>query len=238
MSSINKNIDAVRRLLGKPKENAPNVDAVLGSVLDEFQTLYNELSNSQVAWTTREFTVDLNGGTDYPVSPSNVGKILFATLSEGAGYYPASVEFTDLADASQDWWTYYPNAVDRPEDAGFWNGYGSKIAFYRKNGSLYARARGYGQLTVTAATGDFTNGANLSTAAVLPEYHNLVNVRAAISLLPSAEWKDEAEYNENMFRKLMATLPAQEQRIDRQFQVAKRSLVADDLTFVETYDDY
>lgn len=234
MGTLLQSISNVRRHLLKPKENAPDIDSILGAAIDEMQNFQNELGNSSVAWTIQEFDISLGASEDVLI-PQEVGKILFVrtNYSSGYPYGQVAVEFVDLRDASTDWWHYEPMAASRPEDYGYLAGYAGKIAFYRKSGSLYARvplAYG-GNLTVTAAAGVINP--SLSGVSVLSEYHHLPEIRAAMNLLPAAEWTNNEEADERRRRNLMQTLSKQEERVYEQFVVAKRSQTAESTVYRE-----
>ena len=235
---LNANIDAVRRLLQKPKAQFPNTDTILGAILDEVTHLENELGNAGTGLNLQTITVSLGGKTEYTLS-QDVGKILFVTSDEGSygdhGNY--GLEFTDLRDASEDWWQYSPVPVpERPEDYGYWHGVGNKIAFYREGNKVKMKVPAtfpVGRLTIKVAKIG-SREMSLSESASLPSYHSLINVRAAQNVIAGAMWSDDAQKDENMRRNLMQTLPRQESRYYDQFIIAKRSPNGSDVVILET----
>ena len=233
------NLNAIRRHLLKPLDDAPNLDVMLGAMIDETMHLENELGNSSVAWNIRDFRLrPLNNNFDCRVSDEDVGKILMVTIDGDA----LPVEFTDLRDASSDWWNWSPQAVDRLEDFGYYDirDGRAKIAFYRKDGVTFARFPNIydGQQMTVKTQGVFDRDTSLSSAAALPSYHQLINVRAAQNVLPGAMWSTDAPRDEAMRRNLMMSLPRQETRYYEQFVIAKRSLTADEAVFIGTDEEY
>jgi hypothetical protein len=233
MPIINESLSHLNNLLLDPLEQKPSVKLRLDALLREFNNFSNEATNANQAWSTTDFQLTPSATGDTLVSKQNVGKIWFVTTSTYA------VDFTDLQDAATDWWYYEPYMFARPED---YNGsYLTQIAFYRKNGSLYAKvpAQYSGEsLTVTASTGSFAQDATLETRAAMGEYHHLPEIRAAMNLLPAVEWSENAERDDFKRRNLYASLMAQERRVYDQFVVAKRSLTAEDIVYRGDNDFY
>lgn len=221
----------VRRQLLKPKESAPNDDLIFGELLDEFQNIYNELSNSSLPWTFKEFNITPSAN-DVLVG-SNIGKIL-QVRTQSDSFTSLDIPFTDIQDASTSWWYYQPIAASRPEDYGNLSG-ATSLAFYRKNGSLYARVpQAYSQsLTVIAATGDWSENVGLSTVPVMQGFHHLPEIRVSNNLLGASEWDSGGE-KKMIF--LQGQLPIKEKRVYDQFIIAKRS-VAVERVVVSGWDD-
>lgn len=237
MSTIQESVAHIRELLFDPLANRPTVKQVFGTCLREYSNFMNSLALTSQNWATKEFNVNLNGGrADYLVSDDSIGKILFVTANNYNNYqYPVSVNFTDLSDLSTDWWYFNYTVGQSPLWA--YNGYyNNKIAFYRKDGSLYIRSNPnyypICNLTVTAATGNWSQDAGLQDSAVLSEYHHLPEIRAAKNLLPNCKWQDPPDLNA-----LMLSLDSQEARVYKDFQEAKRNLTADFITY-RGQDDY
>jgi len=212
---------------------------VFGAILRETQNVYNELANSSVAWTVQDVPVLITGGqTDYQVSEAGgIGKVLFVTTDVSG--YPVGVEFTDLADVSRNWWESMPVAggpgdylASTPQ---------MRIAFYRRNGLLYVRVPENflpSTLTITTATGNWTDNVAVTTQPVLTEYQHLPLLRAAANVLPGARWSENEARDDRRSDQLAMTLREQSARVYEQFVQAKRSLTADDLVLIETNDEY
>lgn len=227
MSTLLDGISKIRRHLLKPKDGAPNTDSILGELIEEQRNFMNELVNSSVLWTYQEWTITPNGQD--VLIPYDLGKIWFVRTSDPYNSIP--VEFTDYRDASTDWWWYQPIAASRPQDYGYGWGLNNKIAFYYKDGSLYAKMPlPYIDvpLVITAAAGVWEP--DLSTQGVLKQYHHLPEIRASINLLPGAEWDSDGDRKRSG---LADTLPIQEGRVYEQFIVAKRSITGETITYGE-----
>lgn len=235
--NLNQAVTTVRELLLNPLEQEPNIRLVFGSILRETQNLYNELANSSVAWTIKELTVAISGSqTDYLVSGSGLGKVLFVT-SDRSGY-PEPVEFTDMADASRYWWgaaTPGIGEISRIPD-------GPRVAFYRKDGLLYVRVAenefSTGNLSIVFATGGWTDNIAVTAQPVLAEYQHLALIRAAMNLMAAVRWSDDSKADNEKASRQATSLAMQESRVVDQWNVAKRSLTADDVAWIENDDCY
>lgn len=240
MGNLNQALEALDDLLLSPKEQKPKLRLRVGAVLRETQNLHNELVNSSVPWSFQDYVLPVSGGTnDYPLT-GVTGKILFVTAQAAQGY-PYPVDFTDLADASRNWWYYYPLTAARPEDYNF-SFAPAKISFYRKDGVIWAKIPSSvvaaDTLTITYSTGNWTDNIPLSARPVLEEYQHLALIRAAKSLALDAEWYEDIAANERKAAMLRQDLREQEQTVLPQFALAKRSMNADDVVYIRTNDDF
>lgn len=236
MYLISDSLNRIEHLLLDPVEQKPNVKLKLDALIREFQNFYNELSNSSIPWTKDDFSVMVSGSqTDYLVSGGeNAGKILMVFDSNSN-----SLQFVDLYDASLYWWGYTPIIAARPEDYNFAQ-VSDRIAFYRKNGSLYAKVPSAlsTTLTITAATGAWAENVALGDSPVLREYHHLPEIRAARVLVPGAEWTTDANRNREMRQDLVTSLRDQETRVYDDFIIAKRTMTAGQDMYRTTNDAY
>jgi hypothetical protein len=235
MSTIYESIAKERELLFDPLEQKPTVKQFFGATLREFQNFHNSLGLTSQPWSTKEFNITLNGGGDYLISDSGIGKVLFVTANNYGNYnYPVSVNFTDLSDLSNDWW-FYNQAIDT--SFIYYDRYPNKLAFFRKDGELYLRSNPnyypVCDLTITAATGNWSQDASLQDSAVLSEYHHLPEIRAAKNLLPNCKWNDPPD-----LKALQISLAEQEARVYKDFQEAKRNLAADFVTYRGEDDEW
>lgn len=230
MSTINQSTAKIRELLFAPLENRPTVKQVFGACLREYSNFCNSINLGTQNWQTKEININLNGGSnDYLISDDSVGKVLFVTANNYNNYqYPVSVEFCDLSDLSNNWW-YFDYRIDIPYLA-YDNYHHNKIAFYRKDGNLYIRSMPNQyqncNLTIVAATGDWSQDTTLQDSAVLSEYHHLPEIRAAKNLLPNCKWNDPPD-----LKLLAESLDSQEARVLHDFSEAKRNLMADYVTY-------
>lgn len=238
MSTINQSVSRCRELLLDPMEQKPSVKQIFGAYLRAMTNFYNKLTNSSQSWSIREHTIVLTGGSnnDYLVT-GDTGKVLFVTAQNNGAPYP--VEFTDLADASSYWWLYQPFAAARPEDYNY-AGAPFQIAFFRKDGSLYARLPyeylSGETLTITTSTGNWVNNIGIEQSAVLTEYHHVPEISAAFALIPGVRWTDDIVADERKADRLAISLGMQKAEVMEDFDIAKRSLTADDVVFIQSYD--
>jgi hypothetical protein len=237
VSTINQSISRVRSLLLNPKEQHPTLDQLFTQLTFEFQNFVNELSSSNLPWNYNEVTINVSSGiTDYLIPPQ-VGKILMAIANPDNNYGPVSLEFADLADVSADFYLFSPLDYGFSPDfneAISWP-FPAQIAFYRKDGQPYFRLAPFtpsiNSIKLIYATGDWLESLSAESAAVLPEYHSLVEVRAAQNLLPGAEWSDDPNADQLRRSNLARSLENQQQRYAQQFMYAKRSFTGDQVTF-------
>lgn len=232
--NVNQALEQVAELLAFPATQQPNVRQRLGAVLRERQNFYNELANSSVAWTMRETQLLASGAGDFKVSGDGLGRVLFVTAIQGG--VPIPVGFTDAGDRTAEWQDlseyYTVNNVASLHNQPV-------IAFFRREGELFARVpsalAALGTLTITYATGSWAEAQPLTARPVLNEYEHLTTLRAARSLLPSCQWSDDPKSDMTRMQMLNQTLAEQEARVAKNFEIAKRSLHADDVVFIEVY---
>ena len=234
MSVFNESLSRVDDLLVNPKEQMPSISMRFTHLTYEFQQLYNELSNSGKPWTYNTVSVTVNPGTTDYVVPNASGRVMFVmAYPVDANYNPVSLEFADLADVSADFWPYSPLDFGLAKDFNeAWTlPFPFQIAFYRKDGELWFRLPPFAMtltnIDVIFSTGDWIENLSTGDAAVLSQHHQLAEVRAAMNLLPAAEWTDDAAMNDAKRAALAQSLPEQEARYAREFLYAKRSLTRD-----------
>lgn len=220
------------------------MDQLFSHAVAEFQSFINELSNTDLTWTYNSVTVNTTSNdTDYllPITP---GKVLFVTGTPYNNIYgPVALEFANLADVSSD---FYPfNALDYSSYSPDFNEainfpFNLQIAFYRKNNDLWFRLAPntqWSSINITYSTGDWLDNLTIENAAVLSNHHHLVHTRAAMNLLPAAEWKKDEEYNQLRRTNLEKSLMMAEERYAQQFVYAKRNLTADETSVRPSCDD-
>jgi hypothetical protein len=229
MATVQQSIQIVRELLRDPKAQQPNDLLVLKKVLSKYQALLNALSNTGLAWATGE--LDLNvfaGQEDYEiVQVGNFGKALLVVSRDPANpaHIERPIEVYNIENIDFNWWL--PNNF-----AGYiagWDGSNTtamRMAFFRKGGTnnIWVRVKPIPQLSasykVLYAIGDWSASAALGSELLLPEHHDLAQTRAAISLLPHADWFADDTLNSK-----------------RRSELAK-SLEKDELEYVGLFEEY
>ncbi len=228
-----------RLRLAEPRAQRPSGRAALQAVVGKTQDLFNQLADTGAAWSIDETTLNVvNGQQDYllPVT-SYFGKPLQVLT-----YYPQntstvtrSIEFTVLNDMNYNW--------PYPQNLASWAGYidgtpntAVRMAFFRKGGedNMYVRVLPTpalsAQYTITYSIGGWADDASLDSSPVLNQFHPLIEIQAALSLLPHTEWKDSDDYNLSMRKQLRVALLYDEAAAKDGFQRYIRSLTSDHLT--------
>lgn len=200
MATLNEIASRVRtERLFSPRPQKPGLHEVLGAVLTHTQNLYNEASNSNEAWATGKYFLTVNANQeDYLlVLDGSAGKILLVTTWQptNPNHIERPINFYDVQNLNFEW--------DLPANvgiAGWWNWDGSpntaaRIAFYNEDGSTYARIKPIPQQTaqyrILYTIGDWVSSAGIASSPILSNHHQLIEVRAARSVLPAASWFDD-----------------------------------------------
>lgn len=228
-----------RLRLNEPRAQKPSGRAVLQAVVTKTQDLFSQLSNTGAAWTIDELQLNVvNGQQDYllPVT-SYFGKPLQVLT-----YYPQNtstitryVSFTVLNDMNYNW----PYPQNMASWIGNWDGSPNtavRMAFFRKGGTdeMWVRVLPVPALsatyTITYSVGAWADDAGLDSSPVLNQFHPLIEVQSALSLLPHAEWVDDAKENRERRKELKESLLYDESALRDGFQRYVRTLTDDHLS--------
>jgi hypothetical protein len=203
VSTLNEIMSAVRtERLYSPLPQQPKLHVVLGAVIKHTQNLYNELSNSNKAWSVREVEMPVNPDQQDALVPvdAQIGKILSVVTYDPSRpqHEERSIDFFEIQNLNFQW--------NLPNDVALawanWDGSphtADRMAFYFKddgdNSGLYARIKPIPKLLaiykVMYAVGDWASGASLSTSPILANHHQLIEIRAARTCLPDTSWHDD-----------------------------------------------
>lgn len=217
------------------------------AVMESLQSFYSQLENTGAAWVVQpEYTLQVTSNTsDYLLAiSSDYGKPI-----QVLSYYPSNpsyvqrpIDFVDLQDLNFNW--------NFPTNLASWlftdgsNCTAARMAFYYKDdGSRWVRVLPTPMLSaqyiVTFMGGDYASTANIADSPVLSQFHSLVEVRAAMSLLPSCQWDhSDQKYNMAHRREIAEALKNDEARIDDQFSRYCRNLVDDKIGVrLSSFDD-
>jgi hypothetical protein len=207
---------AARIELADARPQKPSYRHLLHLATGVAQSFLNRLNNTGRPWNVGETYLQVSSGvSEYPLNVSNVGKILDVI------YYDANnqegterqIGFEDLTDT-----------------VGDFRGDGSsRIAFFRREGQLYAKVRPIPtdsrEYTVLYAVGGWAREAALDDSPVLEEHHHLLVARTALDALPAAEWSDDPKKDEAkraaLERSLMRRVEGYERELS--FHVASMS---------------
>lgn len=235
MPDIQTMCNEVRLRADDPLPQKPSMRRILLAVLDAVQHFYSRLENTGQAWSIKpEYTLTVGSGTsDYLLAIDNsYGKPLqvLTLYPSNPSHIQRYVDFVELADLNFNW--PYPVNMGNYLMTDGSNCTAMRMAFYYKDdGSRYVRVLPQPQLTasyaITFASGDWTNDIDLSASPVLSQFHSLIEVRAAQSILPSCQWAGDQKYNMDHRRELLVALKNDEARIADEFDRYCRNLVDD-----------
>lgn len=150
---------------------------------------------------------------------------------QNPSYVERDIEFDELGDMNFNW--PYPknfgslvyNVDGSPHTA-------QRMAFYRKGGvdQVYVRVTPIPARPATYQilyqVGDFARSAALATVPVLPQHHDLLEIRTAISLLPASNWSDNASANSSRRGEFALALSNDERALAADFEQYVRSVSA------------
>lgn len=238
MASLAAMAQSVRLRLSEPRPQKPSGRAVLQAVCTKTQSKINQLGISGQPWAIDELILNVVGNqSDYllPVTPY-FGKVLQVLT-----YYPQNlgiptryVEFTQLNDLNYDW-PYPVNVASYMFTDGSPNT-AMRIAFYRKGGedNMWCRVLPMPQLAaqylVTYSVGSWSDDAGLESSPVLSQFHPLIEIQSALSLLPLSEWEDDPKLNISIREQLKESLLFDQAEPLDDWQRYIRSLTSDHLS--------
>jgi len=222
-------INNVRDRLMQPMSQRPSDRQVYRALRDHIQNLYNKLSNTGHTWEEYELTVSVSSNqSDYQLNDARLGKpiIVFTKDDSDPAHIERVVPVFELQDLNFNW--------NLPNDIGNslidWNGKHSawRIGYYRRNSVPYLRFKPAPQQSaeyrVMYVIGNWADNAALADEPVLSEHHHLIEIRAAISLLPFAEWDGNEDANNRRQQKLALSLKNDEMNFAGEFELYSRSL--------------
>lgn len=246
MASLSQMASNTRLRLGEPRSQRPSGRAVLQAVCTKSQSLINIIGNTGLPWAVDEYTLNVVGGqADYLLAvDSSFGKPLQVLT-----YYPQNqgipqryVEFRLLNDMNYDW-GYPVNVASYMFTDGSPNT-AMRIAFYRKGGNddIWCRVLPQPQLaaqyTILYSIGSWADTAGLDESPVLSQFHPLIEVQSAMSLLPQVEWGDNKDDNRAQRKEYAASLQYDEAALQDDWQRYVRSLTSDHLSIRQSaFDD-
>lgn len=232
MATVQEMMSNVRLRLGDPLPERPGARHLLKSVLDHTQSLYNQINNVSRGWSVREIPLQVSAGQDdYLLAAADFGKPLMVLTSDPSSpiHWERPVPFFELQNLHM--------AYNGPRDGANWlsgffdgsNHTAQGLAFYRVEGDgVRVRIRPVPQASATYKiaymVGDWRDSAALTSSPVLKEHHQLIEVRAGLSVLPIAEWDgcDEKD-NQERRKNFTGVLRGEEQLYRRDFESFIRS---------------
>lgn len=227
MSTIRRMIKNERIRLGSPRSQAPSDRQLVLITSTNVQAFINESGSTGRAWAIDELSlVVVPGIEDYslPIDSSFGKPIQVRTVyPQNPSHIERDIEFFELGDLNFDW--PYPknfgaisfNYDGSPHTA-------QRMAFFRKSGldQVYVRVIPIPQLSATYQVlyqiGEFMATASLDTVPLLPEHHDLIELRSCIDALPLCSWHDDDALNATRRKELAAVLVPLEQRLSANYK--------------------
>lgn len=206
-----------------PRAQQPSDRTLLHLLSIQIQTFLTEVNlyGNNYSVDETQLTVTPNTG-EYLINTEGFGKpIEVRTLNTGdPSYTERTIDFFELGDLHYQW--------DLPNNFGqaFWadgsNHSTQRIAFYRRQGNIYARILPVpsqaATLNIIYQVGLFGSTTPLDEDVLLPEHHALIEVRTAIAALPHCEWFDDEDSNHARRKELASSLADQRDSLTRTFR--------------------
>lgn len=226
-STVYSLMDGARGRLGRARAQAPSEDDVLREVSSHLRNFLNTLNNTNLAWDYRTLTIAVGANqAAYQIPDASFGKA-FAVLTRddsNPSHVVRRVPFFEAPNLHFDWSA--PGNIGAYPVSYFDGSLHTAVraAFYWNAGVAYVSFLPTPQLSadydVSYSVGDSTRSMSLDSVPILSQHHDLIEVRAARSLLPLAEWWDDEARNERKRRELALSLTADEQIYNQQFLAA------------------
>lgn len=235
MADLQTMASEARLRCDQPLPQSPSMRRTLLAVLDSVQNLYSRLENTGQAWSLKpDYLLNVAGQTsDFLLAlDDSYGKPIQVLT-----YYPTNpsyvqryVEFREFQDMNFDWG--FPVNISSWMYTDGSNCTAMRMAFYyQDDGSRYVRVLPQPQLNaqylITFASGDWASTAAMESSPVLTQFHSLVEIWAAQSMLGACRWWDDEQMNIKHRQELFIGLKNDEARIADEFDRYCRNLVDD-----------
>ena len=238
MATIQGMATQTRLRCDEPLPQRPSGRRVLQAVIDSVQNLYSRLENTGQAWSLKpDYLLQVAAQTsDFLLAVDDTYGKPIQVLT----YYPTNpsyiqryVEFREFADMNFDWG--FPVNISSWMYTDGSNCTAMRMAFYyADDGSRYVRVLPQPQLSaqylITFASGDWASNVSLGTSPVLSQFHSLVEIWAAQSILPSCQWWGDEKMNQEHRKEIIFALKNDEARLSDEFDRYVRNLVDDHMT--------
>jgi hypothetical protein len=244
-------ISSVDRLgpiyLDNPKQQKPNTGVRYDAVVQNFQNLYNELANVNEAWSFDEAILTVNSASDsFPIpNAARFGKLmLVTTYSTNEWAVERPIPLSDEQNLNFDW--FYPkNYAPQLVYGGLTGGAhtAQKVSvFYDKDGvpmlRFLPKPQASARYKLKYSLGDWIGQLALDKTPILPQFHALAEIRAAIDILPLCSWDGlDDKATDRKQTKLFESLARREQRILPHWQQYIREMSHDTVVQLRAWDD-
>lgn len=227
-------LDNIRLRLDEPLPQKPSDRTLLLLLSTQIQRFINKANRSSRSWAVDELTLVANSGQeDYPLPiDSSFGKpIQVRTVyASDPGHVSRDVPFSDLGDLNFDW--PFPGNFGSSLSLDGSPNNAVRMAFFRKSGSDQVWVRMLpvpGQSStyqVLYQIGVYGSTTPLDETPLLPEHHDLIEIRTAISALPHSAWFEETANNTSKRKELAMTLTNDSADLEKEFTSYITSLSA------------
>ena len=226
MATRLENLIRIRAILGTPYISAPSFNDILRQELSEELDIVNRLSNTGKAWAVETYTFNYsaNDTGTFALNVSNIGKILFVVrVMLNNQYVPAlPVPISDFE--NQPYGTLIGNYYGIYSMPWAYETTLEKMAFYRTGTvdqeymvQVQPMPQESAVYEIYYVPGGVDADAALSSATAMPEFSNLVQLRAATALLPLAKWYEDEKENREKRKELAASYLYQLERKEMLF---------------------
>lgn len=233
MPSIDQMVDNTLLRLGDPRSQKPNRLQTLNQVLTQTRTILRHRHNTGNTWNYNDTIVEVTPGeSTYTINVADFGTPLAVVTyaPELPTWIPRLIQFYQPQNMPLDWG--WPNQIAAsfflPLDGS--NCTAQRCAFYWRSNQAYIEFQPVPLLQAAyqikyLQNSNSTYTDSLASSPEWAEDSDLIEVRAAIALLPLTEWdspnsKDGRSHNAERRRDLAISLSAEERELTRQFESA------------------
>lgn len=223
MNNLRGMLSNIRIRARNPRAQQPSDRTLLVLLSTQVQNFLTELNIFGSNWSVDETELTITPNTaEYQLAADGFGKpieVLRVNAADPA-YTETTVDFFELGDLHFDW--NLPNDFGRAYALDGSPHSTQRIAFYRKQGSIFARVLPVpsqpATLRILYQVGAFGSTQPLDEEIVMPEHHALIEVRTALVALPHCDWFDDEKTNLTRRAELRESLAAEEARLTSNFR--------------------
>lgn len=204
-----ENLFRMRDLLMNPYPQSPSFHRFFQQEISEEMDVVNAALETGKPWATATYQLNYNPNSDtYSLNVSDWGKVLYVVRVTGNQYIPfITVPFDDVNNQHYGTvWSNYSNTYgsffqpdETPERMSFYRESVLNSEFKVKINPMPQEAWTY---QITYIPGYIGTNDPLEAAIQLPEHAELVRLRGAMALLPSASWFEDETMNMNRRKEL------------------------------------
>jgi len=197
-----QNVFRIRDLLDNPFPNKPSLHQIFREEISVEQDIVNETNNTGRPWATAEYQLNYTTNqSKYPINVNNFGKVLQVLKVTGNTWLPyVPVPFDDLTEQTYgrllfDFYGVYGSVFPMSETPEHMSFYRSSVLNSQYMVEIQPMPATNWEYIITYMPGYIGVDDPLSAAIQLPEYAELVRLRAAMALLTYSAWYEDDEMN-------------------------------------------